>query len=193
MTTAACCVLTTCPPNSLLKIPPKDSRQLHPLADARQPEGEGREQMGKAFPYPATRGLVLCPVSAVGRRSVTLGQERPSEAFPCSVQGSDTPLRWSLLLAFSALAFVGSRSSQLRTQPRTGPPDAQKLSTGANGRTYRGYAQWGCMGLESALMHSPLSRVVTAQKPQIGYRRLGLRSLWSTDSVGRSYTDKREP
>ena len=98
--------------------------------------------MGKAFPYPACRGLVLCPVSAVGRRSVTLGQERPSEAFPCSVQGSDTPLRWSLLFAFSALAFVGSRSSQLRTQPRTGLPGAQKLSTGAKGRTYKGYAQW---------------------------------------------------
>jgi len=77
--------------------------------------------MGKAFPYPVSRSSVLCPVSAVGRRSVTLGQERPSEAFPCSVQGSDTPLRWSLLFAFSALAFVGSRSSQLRTQPRTGP------------------------------------------------------------------------
>ena len=99
--------------------------------------------MGKAFPYPACRGLVLCPVSAVGRRSVTLGQERPSEAFPCSVQGSDTPLRWSLLFAFSAPVFVGSRSSRVRTQPRTGLPQAQKLSTGAKGRTYRGYAQWG--------------------------------------------------
>lgn len=96
--------------------------------------------MGKAFPYPVSRGLVLCPVSAVSRRSVTLGQERPSEAFPCSVQGSDTPLRWSLLFAFSAPAFVGSRSSQVRTQSRTGhrarrsclrarPMDVQGLCT----------------------------------------------------------------
>lgn len=92
------------------------------------------------------------PVSAIGRMVGHLGQESPSEAFPCSVQGSDTPLRWSLHLALSALAFVGSRSSQLRTQTRTGLPRAQKLSTGANGRTYRGYAGWGVFGLESALM-----------------------------------------
>ena len=71
MPTAACCVLTTCPPNSLLKIPPKDSRQLHPLADARQPEGGGREQWAKRSLTPVARGSVLCPVSAVGRRSVT--------------------------------------------------------------------------------------------------------------------------
>lgn len=109
--------------------------------------------MGKAFPYPGGyRDSVLCPVSAVGCRSVTLGPERPPKALCCSVQGLGTPLRWSLLLAFSALAFVGSRSSQLRTQTRTGLPKAQKLSTGAKGRTYRGYAGWGVFGLESASM-----------------------------------------
>jgi len=34
---------------------------------------------------------------------------------------------------------------------------------------------------------SPLSEVVTAQKPQTTPIVLGLRSLWSTDSVGISY------
>ena len=89
-----------------------------------------------------------------------LGQQRPSGALPCSVQGSDTPLRWSLLLAFSALAFVGSRSSQLRTQTRTGLPRAQKLSTGANGRTYRGYAGLGSIWPRIGLNASPYLGVV---------------------------------
>lgn len=37
-------------------------------------------------------------------------------------------------------------------------------------------------------MHSPLSEVVTAQKPHRIAVLVGLRSLWSTDSVGGSYT-----
>lgn len=37
---------------------------------------------------------------------------------------------------------------------------------------------------------SPLSEVVTAQKPQIVTSVLGLRSLWSTDSVRISYQSK---
>lgn len=143
--------------------------------------------MGKAFPYPVSRGLVLCPVSAVSRRSVTLGQERPSEAFPCSVQGSDTPLRWSLLFAFSALAFVGSRSSQLRTQPRAGHR-ARRSCLRARPMDVQGLCTMGVMWPRIGLNASPLSEMVFAQKPQIGSRRLGLRSLYSTDSVGGSYT-----
>ena len=88
-----------------------------------------------------------------------------------------------VLLSRYRAAFEGIRSSSLRTQTRTGLPKAQKLSTGANGRTYRVYAQWGGCGLESAVMHLPLSEMVTAQKPQIVTSVLGLRSLWSTDSV----------
>ena len=99
-----------------------------------------------------------------------------------------TPLRWSPLFAFSALAVVGSRSGKVRTQTRTEPRGAQKLSTGASkGRTRAMHNGGGC-GLESALMHSPLLEVVTAQKPQTVASGLGLRSLWSTDSVGESYT-----
>ena len=143
--------------------------------------------MGKAFPYPVARGLVLCPVSAVGRRSVTLGQERPSEAFPCSVQGSDTPLRWSLLFAFSALAFVGSRSSQLRTQTRAGHR-ARRSCLRARPMDVQGLCTMGVMWPRIGLNASPLSEMVFAQKPQIGSRRLGLRSLYSTDSVGGWYT-----
>lgn len=76
-----------------------------------------------------------------------------------------TPLRWSLLFAFSAPVFVGSRSSRVRTQTRTEPREAQKLSTGAaKGRTGAMHNGGGC-GLESALMHSPLPLMVTAQKP----------------------------
>lgn len=45
----------------------------------------------------------------------------------------------------------------------------------------------GCFGLESAVMHSPLSRMVTAQKPHRIAVLVGLRSLWSTDSVPQSY------
>lgn len=145
--------------------------------------------MGKAFPYPGGyRGSVLCPRSAVSRRSVALGQQRPSGALPCSVQGSDTPLRWSLLFAFSALAFVGSRSSQLRTQTRTGLPKAQKLSTGAKGRTYRGYAGLGSIWPRIGLNASPYLRVVTAQKPQDAFTRLGASFFVDHRSVARSYT-----
>ena len=120
--------------------------------------------MGKAFPYPACRGLVLCPVSAVGRRSVTLGQERPSEAFPCSVQGSDTPLRWSLLFAFSALAFVGSRSSQLRTQTRAGHR-ARRSCLRARPMDVQGLCTMGVMWPRIGLNASPLSEMVLEQKP----------------------------
>lgn len=97
-----------------------------------------------------------------------------------------TPLRQSPLYAFLALAAVGSRSSKVRTQTRTEPRGAQKLSTGASkGRT--GAMHNGrCSGLESAVMHSPLLRVVTAQKPHRIAVLVGLRSLWITDSVIRS-------
>lgn len=64
-----------------------------------------------------------------------------------------TPLRWSLLFAFSAPAFVGSRSSQVRTQTRTEPREAQKLSTGAaKGRTgamHNGGWLWPRIGLNA--------------------------------------------
>lgn len=43
---------------------------------------------------------------------------------------------------------------------------------------------WPRIGLNA----SPLSEMVFAQKPQIGSNGLGLRSLYSTDSVGGWYT-----
>lgn len=93
--------------------------------------------MGKAFPYPEIPGLVLCPMPAVGRRSVALGPERQRQML--SVAGFrvlSTPLRQSPLYAFLALAAVGSRSSKVRTRTRAEPRGAQKLSTGAaKGRT----------------------------------------------------------
>lgn len=102
---------------------------------------------------------MLCPVSAVGCRSVTLGPKRSPRGSWLRCSGFlSTPLRWSPLFAFSALAFAGSHSCKVRTQPRIGLPDAQKLSTGANGRTRRDYAQWGVCGLESASMQRHCQR-----------------------------------
>lgn len=88
--------------------------------------------------------------SAVGHLRARGTAQRPSVAV-FRVLG--TPLRWSLLFAFSAPAFVGSRSSQVRTQTRTEPRGAQKLSTGAaKGRTgamHNGGWLWPRIGLNA--------------------------------------------
>lgn len=112
------------------------------MSDSRRERG--REQWAKrSLSHWEASCLVLCPVSAVSR---SVGHIRAGktvlEAFPCSVQGSNTPLRWSLLLAFSALAFVGSRSSQLRTQPRT-EPRARRSCLRARPRDVQGLCRFG--------------------------------------------------
>lgn len=95
--------------------------------------------MGKASPYPLP-GLELCPSLLDGaERSLTGLSER--YARQSQVQGCTSPPSASCFRVAGLLARV-PRSSSLRTQTRTGLPKAQKLSTGANGRTYRGYAQW---------------------------------------------------
>ena len=96
--------------------------------------------MGKASPYPVARGSVfaLCQPSVVGPVLRPEGPQRPSVAV-FRVLG--TPYA-GLLFAFSAPAFVGSRSSRVRTQ--TEPSQGERRSClQAQPRDVQGYAQWG--------------------------------------------------
>lgn len=47
--------------------------------------------MGKAIPYPVSHGSVLCPETAVGRRSVALGPERPHRGSQLQCSGFFAP------------------------------------------------------------------------------------------------------
>lgn len=60
--------------------------------------------MGKAFPYPAMNWIGALPASAVGRRSVALGPERPPRGFLLLPSG------------FMAPPYAGGSFS--RSQPR---------------------------------------------------------------------------
>lgn len=95
---------------------------------------------GQSVPLPVT-GFGALPKPAGRSRAEPQGlSER--YARQSQVQGCTSPPSASCFRVAGLLARV-PRSSSLRTQTRTGLPKAQKLSTGANGRTYRGYAQWG--------------------------------------------------
>jgi hypothetical protein len=76
MTTAAGYDLIDSPPNSHFQFQPETPGNFSEGGLGRPAGGRREGAMGKAFPYPVAHGLVLCPVSAVGRRSVTLGPER---------------------------------------------------------------------------------------------------------------------
>ena len=81
--------------------------------------------MGKAFPYPVCRGwsFAQCQPS-VGGRSLE-GLEGPHRGPQLQCSGLLAPP--TLVTAFRVLSagFRRFSPSQLRTQPRTGPPDAE--------------------------------------------------------------------
>ena len=77
--------------------------------------------LGKAIPYPAKRGLVLCP--GTRRQEPRYGASGPTRrrsACSYGVQGMRTPLPRSPLHAISGATLAGSRSSGLRQQGRAG-------------------------------------------------------------------------
>lgn len=121
--------------------------------------------MGKAFPYPAY-SMVQCFARVSRRSSVSRfrARETAQRLSVAVFRVLCTPLRWSLLFAFSALALVGSRSSQLRTQTRAGHR-ARRSCLRARPMDVQGLCTMGVMWPRIGLNASPLSEMVLAQKP----------------------------
>lgn len=84
-----------------------------------------------------------------------------------------------VLLSPWGVTCVGSRSSDLRTESRTGPrAGGRSRERTASKGTCKQSVQWGGFGPKIGLNASPLLRVVIAQKPHRIAVLVGLRSLY---------------